>query len=165
MGNKNSKNDTIEEDIKVKLQTQLVQEFSGKEVDWKTWKKKAKSALGTTGFSKILYDTIYAREHPVANETVYHALLVALADGSASHLVEQYESILDGHSAWAAIVEWYDGDATTTESAEEVRTRLSRLKLDNRTAASSYINRYRALNKQLKDLVATTTYPLMWMIS
>ena len=129
-----------------------MQEFTGKEADWKTWRKKAKSALGTTGFSKILYDQDYAKTHPIANETVYHALLVALADGSASHLIEQFEGTLDGHAAWDAVVEWYDGDATTTESAEDVRSRLSRLKLDTRTNASSYINRYRALNKQLKDL-------------
>ena len=152
MGNDNSKDEEIAEDIKVKLQTQSVQEFTGKEADWKTWRKKTKSALGTTGFSKILYDSEYAKMHPIANETVYHALLVALADGSASHLIEQFEGTLDGHLAWDALVEWYDGDATTTESAEDVRSRLSRLKLDTRTTASSYINKCRALNKQLKDL-------------
>ena len=55
MGNYNSKETTIvEESVNVKLQTQSVQEFTGKEIDWKPWKKKTKSALGTTGFSSIL---------------------------------------------------------------------------------------------------------------
>ena len=54
------------------------------------------------------------------NETVHHALLVALADGSASRLIEQFEGTLDGHAAWDAHFEWCDGDATMTESAEDV---------------------------------------------
>ena len=61
MGNYNSKDEEVAEDIKAKLQTQSVQELTGKEADWKTWRKKNKSALGTTGFSKILCDSEHAK--------------------------------------------------------------------------------------------------------
>jgi hypothetical protein len=153
MGNVLSRSTELQE-VKpdVKLQTQAVEPFSGNPVEWTTWKKKAKSALGTTGYSKILYDFSYAMDHPRANETVYHALLVACADGSAAHLIEQFDQLMDGHAAWQALIDWYDGEATTTETAADIRAALERLKFTDRTTASSFINKFRGYTKHLSDM-------------
>ena len=52
----------------------------------------------------------YADKHKTNNETVFHLLAVATADGSASHLVDQYEELSNGRKAYLALVNWYEGD-------------------------------------------------------
>ena len=136
----------------VKLQAQQIPTFSGQGTDWRSWKKKARSAVGTMGMLKVLEDKMYAEDHPAHNETVFHLLQVATADIDASHLVDYVEEERNGYAAWSNMEEWYDGYALTTEMAEDVRAKMDKLRLGTDSTASQYVNSFRSLVKKLRDL-------------
>jgi len=136
----------------VKLQAQQVPIFNGNPLMWHTWKKKTRAAVGTAGMLSILDDEEYAERNPVDNETIYHLLQVATSDGNAAHLVDKYEDEKDGRKAFTELQAWYEGDELTTETAEDVRSKLDKLALSTRTTASEYINNFQMYTKQLKDL-------------
>ena len=48
-------------------------------------------------------------------------LQVAIAEGHAAHLVDQFEGTLNGYLAWQALTEWHDGDTVRHKLAEELR--------------------------------------------
>ena len=124
----------------VKLQAQQVSAFNGNAIKWRTWKKRTKAAIGTAGMLETLESSVYSKEHPMENETIFHLLQVATADGNAAHLVDSYEDTKDGHGAFKELVTWYEGDELTTETAEDIRSKLDKLALNNRNTASEYIN-------------------------
>ena len=101
----------------VKLQAQQVAAYDGSLIKWHSWNKKMKAAVGTAGMLRILEDESYARSHPIDNETVFHLLQVATADGHAAHLVDTYEESKDGYSAYQELVKWYEGDELTSKTA------------------------------------------------
>ena len=136
----------------VKLQAQQVTSFKGEAIKWHSWKKKTRAAIGTAGMLQVLDNQEYANKHKTDNETIFHLLAVATADGSASHLVDQYEESSDGRKAYLALVNWYEGDELTTETAEDVRSKLDKLFLTTSNTASSYINDFQLYNKQLMEL-------------
>ena len=51
-----------------------------------------------------------------------------------------------------ALVNWYEGDELTTETAEDVRSKLDKLILTTSNTASAYINEFQLYNKQLLEL-------------
>jgi len=73
-------------------------------------------------------------------------------DGSASHLVDQYSDINDGHKAFQALLNWYEGDNLTSDTAEDVRSKLEKISLSTRYPASNYINDLQQYNKLLVQL-------------
>ena len=136
----------------VKLQAQQVTTFKGEAIKWHSWKKKTRAAIGTAGMLQTLDNQEYADNHKTDNETIYHLLAVATADGSASHLVDQYKHSSDGRRAYLALVNWYEGDELTTETTEDIRSKLDKLILNTSNTASSYINDFQLYNKQLMEL-------------
>ena len=74
------------------------------------------------------------------------------ADGNAAHLVDVFEGEKDGHAAYSQLVLWYEGDELTTETAEDVRSKLENIHLDTRNTASDYINDFQLYTKQLEEL-------------
>lgn len=136
----------------VKLQAQQVSAFNGNAIKWRSWKKRTRAAIGTAGMLDILDSADYAESHPADNETVFHLLQVATADGNAAHLVDAFEDQKDGHAAYNQLMTWYEGDEMTTETAEDVRAKLDRNYLNTRTTASEYINYFQQYTKQLKEL-------------
>ena len=74
-------------------------------MDWKLWKKQTKAAFGTTRLTGILDDADYAAKHQAENELVFLHLQVAVAEGHAAHLVDQFEETLNGHLVWQALTE------------------------------------------------------------
>ena len=136
----------------VKLQAQQVSAFSGNAIKWRSWKKRTRAAIGTAGMLDILDNVDYANKHKVDNETVFHLLQVATADGNAAHLVDAFEDRKDGHAAYCELVAWYEGDDMTTETAEDVRSKLEKTQLNTRTSASEYINYFQLYTKQLSEL-------------
>ena len=136
----------------VKLQAQQVSVFNGNALKWHAWKKKTRAAIGTAGMLKILDEQTYANRNIVDNETVFHLLQVATADGNAAHLVDKHEDERDGNAAYQELVKWYEGDELTTETAEDVREKLSKISLSSKTYASQYINEFLQYTKYLDDL-------------
>ena len=126
----------------VKLQAQHVSAYDGSSIKWHSWNKKMKAAVGTAGMLRVLEEESYARSHPIDNETVFHLLQVATADGHAAHLVDAYKEMKDGYSAYQELVKWYEGDELTTKTAEDIRAKLAKLKLSNMNTASQYINQF-----------------------
>ena len=111
-------------------------------MEWKLWKKTTKAAFQTTRLNSILEDADYAFEHKTENELVYSHLQVAVAEGYASHLVDQHEETRDGHAAWVSLTEWYDGDTIRHETSEELRQSLENLRLHPGTSGSDYVNKF-----------------------
>ena len=136
----------------VKLQAQHVSPFDGNSLKWHSWNKKMKAAVGTAGMLKVLESRSYASGHTIDNETVFHLLQVATADGNAAHLVDMYEEEKDGYSAYQELVKWYEGDELTSETAEDVRAKIDKLSLNTKNTASQYINQFLQHKKHLEEL-------------
>ena len=90
-------------------------------MDWKLWKKQTKAAFRTTRLTSILDNANYAGKHQAENKLVFLHLQGAIAEGHAAHLVDQFETTLDGYLAWQALTEWYNGDTVRHKLAEELR--------------------------------------------
>ena len=153
MGNLNSSsNNELLKRSNVKLQAQQVVSYNGNSLKWHSWNKKMKAAVGTAGMLRVLEDQSYAKSHKVDNETVFHLLQVATADGNAAHLVDKFESEKDGHKAYQELVKWFEGDELTTETAEDIRSKLDKLSLTTKNTASKYINQFLQYTKHLDEL-------------
>lgn len=151
ISNDNNRNELLKRS-NVKLQAQQVSVYNGNALKWHAWKKKTRAAIGTAGMLKILDEEAYAIRNTVDNETVFHLLQVATADGNAAHLVDKHEDDRDGNAAYQELVKWYEGDELTTETAEDVREKLSKISLSSKTYASQYINEFLQYTKYLDDL-------------
>ena len=135
----------------LKLEAQRVTSFSGTNEEWRKWKNKTACAFEGSGYDRILGDRAFANNHPKMNKIVYSQLAAATIDGTAHHIVAQMSDTKDGHAAWHALSEWYDGDIAKAEMAEELRVKLQELTLSQGMGAMSYINKFliylRDLNK------------------
>ena len=153
-----------------KLEAQKIKAFSGNYMDWKLWKKQTKAAFGTTRLTGILDNADSAAKHQAENELVFLHLQVAIAEGHAAHLVDQFEATLDGYLAWQALTEWYDGDTVRHKLAEELRQALENLRLQSTTSASDYINKFKLYTNQLSVIpgesmpTSTLILLLLWNI-
>ena len=96
---------------------------------------------------EVLDNLAYSKKNTIDNETIFHLLQVATADGNAAHLVDSFEDSKDGHAAYRELVTWYEGDDLTTETAEDIRSKLDRISLNSRTTASEYINHFQPYTK------------------
>ena len=101
---------------------------------------------------RVLDSESYAGRNKIDNETIFHLLQVATADGTAAHLVDKFEDDRDGCSAYQELVKWYEGDELTTETAEDVRDKLAKISLSSKTYASQYINEFLQHMKHLEVL-------------
>lgn len=126
----------------LKLEAQKIKEFLGKYDDWPKWKNRTQCAFDGSGYERILQDRRFADRNPKMNRIVYSQLAVATVDGTAYHLIKQFEDSKDGHAAWQALIEWFDGDVIKNETAESLRTKLEKLKLTRSLKAEDYINKY-----------------------
>lgn len=99
----------------------------------------------------IIDDEQYAAKNLLDNETVFHMLQVATVDGSA-HLVNQFEDEKNGNKAHSALLDWYEGEKLTTDTAEDVRSKLEKIALTTRYSASEYINEFQKYTKLLNQL-------------
>ena len=139
MGIYQSKDNEALKKSNVKLQAQLITGFDSNAVKWHTWKKKTRAAIGTAGLLKILDDEDYANRNSVDNETIFHLLQVATSDGNAAHLVDKYEETLDARMAYQELLRWYEGDELTTETAEDIRSKIDKTLLTSSTSASVHL--------------------------
>ena len=104
------------------------------------------------GLLRILDDKTFAIRNRADNETIFHLLQVATFDGTAAHLVDKYEEQRDGRMSYQELVKWYEGDDLTTETAEDIRSKIDKLFLSSTSSASNYINSFLQLVKLLEDL-------------
>ena len=68
-----------------------------------------------------------------------------------AHMEEENPSCC-GNCRHAGNFNWYEGDELTTETAEDVRSKLDKLTLSTRITGSEYINNFQLYTKQLEDL-------------
>ena len=76
------------------------------------------------------------------NKIIHSQLAAETIDGTAHHIVAQMSDTKDGHAAWHALSEWYDGDIAKAETAEELRVKLQEFTLSQGMDAMSYINKF-----------------------
>ena len=140
MGISNSKGNESLKKSNVRLKAQQISNFEGTSIKWYSSKKKMRAAVGTTVLLKILDSSIYASKNPTYNETIFHLFQISTVDDNAAHLVDKYEEERDGHSSFQELLKWYECDELTTETAEDVRDKLDKIKLSTNTCASEYID-------------------------
>ncbi|MGH7954775.1 MAG: hypothetical protein ACREOZ_02320 [Gloeomargaritales cyanobacterium] len=126
-------------DVNIKMKAVEIQKFDGQHHKWKKWKKLTMAAFGSCEWDRVLSDGAFATAHKKMNSLVYLQLQVAVADGGAAHLVDQYESVRDGHASWQNLVIWYDGDTMRQETGIELRQKQLRLRLLPGRSADDYI--------------------------
>ena len=136
----------------LKLESQKVTPFSGSYEEWPRWCTTTKCTLIGSGFERCLSDEIYATNHPIKNRILYSQLVVATASGTAHHLVQPYEDMMSGFSAWQALLLWYNRDVIKQETAETLRTKLENLKLSRGNTASNYINQFKMQTWELAKI-------------
>ena len=134
-----SPNDRIDN---LKLEAQKITDFSGSYEDWQVWKNRTECAFGGSGYENVLLSSEYAKKHPKQNKVVYSQLAIALADGTAYHIVFSYDKTKDGHAAWQALCTWYDGDDVKVEAAQTARSKLDTMKLYSGSSASDFVNKF-----------------------
>ena len=133
----------------VRLLDNQVTQFSGNLLEWHSWKNKFRAAIGTAGLLRIIDEASYAASHPTDNETIFHILQAADADGNASHLVDTHENERDVRQSFHGLMRWYEGDQLTSETAEDIRDKLSRISLNTRNTASEFIDDFLKYQKHL----------------
>ena len=136
MGSLLGKPSNREENSNLKLEAQKIKEFSGHSEEWHKWKSHTECVFEGSGYKNILSDVKYAGQHPRMTRVVYLQLAASTVDGTAYHLVKQHEDTKNGHLAWHAMCDWYDGDTVKNEMAEALRNKLNSLKLHPGTTAS-----------------------------
>ena len=152
MGSFNSTQNEFSKRSNVKLQAQQMVAYDGSSIKWHSWNKKMKAAIGAAGMLRIIEDKKYAESNPVDSETIFHLLQVATADGQAAHLVDMHENNKDGYAAYQELMRWFEGDELTTETAEDVRSKMDKLNLSTRNTAGQYINSFLQHKKHLEEL-------------
>lgn len=126
----------------LKLQAQSVTPFGGGYDDWNVWKSRTECAFNGSGYEKVLTESEYSEKNSCKNKIVYSQLSVATVDGTAYHLVRNFDDTKDGHAAWKALCEWYDGEEIRTEAAENARSKLEALALHEGGNASDFVNKF-----------------------
>lgn len=138
--------------LNLKLEAQKVKEFNGDFDEWARWKSRTECALDGSGYEKILTDITFAMNNPRMNRVVYSQLAVATVEGTAYHLVRQYDEEKDGHAAWSALCTWFDGDQIRNETSETLRAKLEGLKLHSGTTASQFVNKFLMWHMELDKI-------------
>jgi hypothetical protein len=133
---------TDTEVMNLKLEAAKITEFHGRIDDFQAWRIRTECALDGSGFEKILTNSNFAHANPRMNRIVFSQLSVATANGDAYHLVLKHNETKDGNGAWNELLEWYDGDAVRSETADTLRAKLHNLKLRDPIRGSQYINSF-----------------------
>ena len=110
-----------------------------------------KAAIGTAGILRILESESYANSNQMDNETIFHLLQVATADGHMAHLVDKYEDGKNGYAAYQEIVRQFEGYELTKEIAEDIRAKMDMTTLSTKNSASRYINQFLQNRKHLEE--------------
>lgn len=126
----------------LKLEAARITEFHGRIDDFQAWRIRTECAFDGSGFERILSDRGFADKNPRMNRIVFSQLSVATANGDAFHLVLKHNGVKDGYGAWNELLNWYDGDAVRSETADTLRAKLHNLKLRDPINGSQYINSF-----------------------
>lgn len=136
-------NDVTDKEVSnLKLEAAKITEFHGRIEDFQAWRIRTECAFDGSGFEKILNDRVFANDNPRMNRIVFSQLSVATASGDAFHLVLKHNETKDGYGAWNELLDWYDGDAVKSETADTLRSKLHSLKLRDPVSGSHYINSF-----------------------
>jgi hypothetical protein len=136
----------------LKLEAQKIKDFTGGHDEWQKWKSRTECAFSGSGYERVLEEAIYAERHPRLNKVVYSQLSAATVDGTAYHLVQEFEATKNGHAAWVNICNWYDGDMIQNETAENIRVKLENLTLHTGSTGSEYVNKFLAWYRDLEKI-------------
>ena len=145
-------NQPAKAELNLKLEAQRVKDFTGNPDKWQKWKSRTLCAFSGSGYEQILESEKYAQEHPRYNKVVFSQLSAATVDGTAYHLIQEFETTRDGHLAWKNLCEWYDGEDMRLETAEGIRIKLDNLTLHSGISASDYINKFLAWYRDLAKI-------------
>jgi len=147
----NEVNELFNRAVTFKITAQDFGKFDGKPEHWYGFKNKMLSTLGVAGFSSIL-----DQGRPIVdvegNHRLYFLFEGATNEGSASHIVKNHKTTMDGRAAWHSLKDWYEGRTTSGDIAKTCRTKLLALELNPKGDANEYINEFIRLKEQLEDI-------------
>ena len=139
-------------ELNLKLEAQKIKDFTGHPDDWQKWKSRTICAFSGSGYEQVLDSEDFSEDNTRYNKVVYSQLAAATVDGTAYHLIQEFEATRDGHSAWKNLCEWYDGEDMRLETAEGIRIKLDNLRLHPGISASDYINKFLAWYRDLAKI-------------
>ena len=139
-------------ELNLKLEAQKIKDFTGHPDDWQKWKSRTICAFSGSGYEQILDSEEFSEDNTRYNKVVYSQLAAATVDGTAYHLIQEFEATRDGHAAWKNLCEWYDGEDMRLETAEGIRIKLDNLRLHPGISASDYINKFLAWYRDLAKI-------------
>ena len=136
----------------MKIRNLEIKPFSEKDTDWAKWKIRTVTNFVATGMGHILDSHKATLADPVNNYNVFALLLSATEDGGASSKVDKFELTQDGHLAWRALTDSYDGTHMVCATACTLTRKLEHLKLVPGVTPSDYINKFTTYFNQLNRL-------------
>jgi len=86
------------------------------------------------------------------NQRIYYLLQSATNGGGAAHIVRWFAVEENGHAAWQALIDWYEGSVMTGKISRTIRTKLWSLCLHPRGDANKFINVFVLYSDKLKEL-------------
>ena len=113
----------------LKMESHRILDFSGSNDDWPTWKSKTMCVLTGGDYGSCLRDKDYGKRHPKKNRMLFSLLASATINGTANHIVQDFEATSDGAGAWDALCTWFDRDVLLMETAKNIQDKLRHLKL------------------------------------
>lgn len=127
--------------------------FNGRSDQWISFKENILSKAGVGGYSQYLKADFKLNSHNAeGNQRIFYLLQSATNGGGAAHVVRKYTNTADGHGAWQALLDWYEGPVMSGEIARGLRTKLWALRLRPREEANKHINDFILYSDQLKEL-------------
>eukprot|EP00957_Ditylum_brightwellii_P116896 8917111-Ditylum_brightwellii.AAC.1 len=76
--------------LDLKLESQKIVELLGKNEEWQMWKPHMQCTFDVSGYERVLLDREYVVRRQDLNRIVYLQLSIALAGGTAHHLIKQF---------------------------------------------------------------------------
>ncbi len=127
--------------------------FNGRSDQWINFKENILSKAGVGGYSQYLKPDFKLESHNgEGNQRMFYLLQSATNGGGAAHVVRKFNGTADGHGAWQALMDWYEGTTMSGEIARGLRTKLWALRLRPREEANRHINEFILYADQLKEL-------------
>jgi hypothetical protein len=139
--------------IPIRLNCAVFGSFNGRSDHWITFKENILSKEGVGGYSQYLkLDFKVNPQNEEGNQRIFYLLQSATNGGGAAHVVHKFTNTANGHSAWQALLAWYEGPVMSGEIARGLRTKLWALRLRPREEANKQINDFILYSDRLKEL-------------
>jgi hypothetical protein len=116
-------------------------------------KENTLSKARVGGYAQYFKDDFIETPHnKEGNNRIFYLLQTATNGGGASHVIRRHMLTADGHTAWKALLAWYEGLVMSGEIAKTLRSKLWALRLRSKDDVNKHINDFNLYMDQLSEL-------------